>query len=175
MKELHEKAIREIERVAGLSREEAKKAIFDEFETSHRQEIANAISKLERDRHEEIEKKGEEIIIGAIQRYARNSIADVTTSAVSIPNEELKGKIIGREGRNIRAFERLTGVELIMDETPESVTISSFDPMRRELAKMALEKLLKDGRIQPAKIEEEVEKARQELENRIHKIGEEGL
>ncbi|MEK7651243.1 MAG: ribonuclease Y [Patescibacteria group bacterium] len=173
VKELHEKAIREIERVAGLSREEAKKAIFDEFETSHRQEIANAISKLERDRHEEIEKKGEEIIIGAIQRYARNSIADVTTSVVSIPNEELKGKIIGREGRNIRAFERLTGVELIMDETPESVTISSFDPMRRELAKMALEKLLKDGRIQPAKIEEEVEKARQELENRIHKIGEE--
>ena len=173
VKELHEKAIREIERVAGLSREEAKKAIFDEFETSHRQEIANAISKLERERHEEIEKKGEEIIIGAIQRYARNSIADVTTSVVSIPNEELKGKIIGREGRNIRAFERLTGVELIMDETPESVTISSFDPMRRELAKMALEKLLKDGRIQPAKIEEEVEKARQELENRIHKIGEE--
>lgn len=173
VKELHEKAIREIERVAGLSREEAKKAIFDEFETSHRQEIANAISKLERDRREEIEKKGEEIIIGAIQRYARNSIADVTTSVVSIPNEELKGKIIGREGRNIRAFERLTGVELIMDETPESVTISSFDPMRRELAKMALEKLLKDGRIQPAKIEEEVEKARQELENRIHKIGEE--
>lgn len=173
VKELHEKAIREIERVAGLSREEAKKAIFDEFETSHRQEIANAISKMERDRREEIEKKGEEIIIGAIQRYARNSIADVTTSVVSLPNEELKGKVIGREGRNIRAFERLTGVELIMDETPESITISSFDPMRRELAKMALEKLLKDGRIQPAKIEEEVEKARQELETRVHKIGEE--
>jgi ribonuclease Y len=173
VKELHEKALGEIERVAGLSREEAKKAIFAELETGHRQEIANAIAKMERERHDEIEKKGEEIIIGAIQRYARNSIADVTTSVVNLPNEELKAKVIGREGRNIRTFERLTGVELIVDETPESVIISSFDPMRRELARMALEKLLKDGRIQPAKIEEEVEKARQELEARIHKIGEE--
>jgi len=173
VKELHEKAVLEIERVAGLSRDEAKKAIFSELETAHRQEIADAISKLERQRRDEIEKKGMEIITGAIQRYARNSIADVTTSVVSLPNEELKAKIIGREGRNIRTFERLTGVELIVDETPESVILSSFDPMRRELAKIALEKLLKDGRIQPAKIEEKVEEARQELEDRIHKIGEE--
>lgn len=173
IKDLHEKAVREIERVAGLSREEAKKAIFDEFESSHRQEIADAIAKLERERQDEIEKKSMEIITGAIQRYARNSIADVTTSVVNLPDEEIKAKIIGREGRNIRTFERLTGVELIVDETPESVIISSFDPMRRELAKVALEKLLKDGRIQPAKIEEKVEESRQELENRIHKIGEE--
>ncbi len=173
VKELHEKAVREIERVAGLSREEAKKAIFSELETEHRQELADAIVKLEREREEEVEKKSMEIITGAIQRYARNSIADVTTSVVNLPDEEIKAKIIGREGRNIRTFERLTGVELIVDETPESVIISSFDPMRRELAKTALEKLLKDGRIQPAKIEEKVEEARQELENRIHKIGEE--
>jgi len=173
VKELHEKALREIERVAGLSREDAKKAIFSEFEAEHRQELADAIAKLERQREEEVEKKSMEIITGAIQRYARNSIADITTSVVNLPDEEIKAKIIGREGRNIRTFERLTGVELIVDETPESVIISSFDPMRRELAKTALEKLLKDGRIQPAKIEEKVEEARQELENRIHKIGEE--
>ncbi|TSA44279.1 ribonuclease Y [bacterium] len=170
---LHEKAMSEIERVAGLSREEAKKAIFSEFESSHRQELADAIAKLERERQEEIEKKSMEIITGAIQRYARNSIADVTTSVVNLPDENIKAKIIGREGRNIRTFERLTGVELIVDETPESVILSSFDPMRRELGKIALEKLLKDGRIQPAKIEEKVEEARQELESRIHKIGEE--
>mgnify|MGYP001600766109 CR=1 FL=1 len=173
VKELHEKAVREIERVAGLSREEAKKAIFSELENFHRQELANSIAKLERERQDEIEKKSVEIITGAIQRYVRHSIADVTTSVVNLPDEEIKAKIIGREGRNIRTFERLTGVELIIDETPESVILSSFDPLRRELAKIALEKLLKDGRIQPAKIEEKVEEARQELENRIHKIGEE--
>jgi ribonuclease Y len=173
IKELHEKSVREIERVAGLSREEAKKAILAEIETEHRQEIANDIARLEKERKDEVEKKSLEIITGAIQRYARNSIADVTTSVVNLPDEDMKAKIIGREGRNIRTFERLTGVELIVDETPESVIISSFDPMRRELAKMALEKLLKDGRIQPAKIEEKVEEARQQLEDRIHKIGEE--
>jgi ribonuclease Y len=170
---LHEKAVLEIERVAGLSRDEAKRAIFSELETAHRQEIADAMSKLEKERRDEVEKKSMEIITGAIQRYARNSIADVTTSVVNLPDEEMKAKIIGREGRNIRTFERLTGVELIVDETPESVILSSFDPMRRELAKIALQKLLKDGRIQPAKIEEKVEEARQELEDRIHKIGEE--
>ncbi len=173
IKEIHEKAVREIERVAGLSREEAKKAIFGELETVHRQEIADAIARMERERQDEIEKKSMEIITNAIQRYARNSIADITTSVVNLPDEEIKAKIIGREGRNIRTFERLTGVELIVDETPESVILSSFDPMRRELAKIALEKLLKDGRIQPAKIEEKVEEARQELEKRVQKIGEE--
>ncbi len=172
---LHEKAVGELEHVAGLSREDAKKAIFEELETSYRKELTGDIVKLERERKDAIEAKGMEILETAIQRYARNSIADITTSIVNLPDEDIKAKIIGREGRNIRTFERLTGVEVIIDETPESVILSSFDPMRRELAKMALEKLLKDGRIQPAKIEEKVEEARRELEDRIQKIGEDAV
>ncbi len=175
LKGLHEKAVGELERVAGLSREEAKKAIFEELETSYRKELTGDIVKLERERKDAIEAKGMEILETAIQRYARNSIADITTSVVNLPDEDIKAKIIGREGRNIRTFERLTGVEVIIDETPESVILSSFDPMRRELAKMALEKLLKDGRIQPAKIEEKVEEARRELEDRIQKIGDDAV
>lgn len=130
------------------------------------------LASLEKEKQNELEGRGLEIITSAIQRYARNHIADITTSAVNLPNEDIKGKIIGREGRNIRTFERLTGVELIIDETPESILISSFDPLRREIAKVALEKLLQDGRIQPAKIEEKVEAAKQEIEERIQKIGE---
>ncbi len=171
--ELHEKTVKELERIAGLSRDEAKKAIFEELQTSYRQELADAMAHLEREREENVEAKSLEVLTTAIQRYARNGIADITTSVVNLPDEEIKAKIIGREGRNIRTFERLTGVEVLIDETPESVILSSFDPMRRELAKMALEKLLKDGRIQPAKIEEKVEEARQELEARVQKIGEE--
>ncbi len=170
---LRERAVGELEKVSGLTREEARKAMFEEIETSAKQDLAAALAKLERGREEEIEKKANEIITTAIQRYSRNAIADVTTSVVNLPDEDVKAKIIGKEGRNIRAFERLTGVEVIVDETPENVVLSSFDPMRRELAKMALEKLIKDGRIHPAKIEEKVEEARQELEQRIQKIGEE--
>ncbi len=170
---LRQRAIGELENVSGLTREDAKKAMFEEIETSYRQDLANSIVKLEKERREETESKANEIITAAIQRYARNSIADITTSVVNLPDEEIKAKIIGKEGRNIRTFERLTGVEVIVDETPENVVLSSFDPMRRELAKMALEKLIKDGRIHPAKIEEKVEEARQELEQRIQKIGEE--
>ena len=170
---LRERAVGELEKVSGLTREEARKAMFEEIETSAKQDLATSLTKLERERKEEIEKKANEIITTAIQRYSRNAIADVTTSVVNLPDEDIKAKIIGKEGRNIRAFERLTGVEVIVDETPENVVLSSFDPMRRELAKMALEKLIKDGRIHPAKIEEKVEEARQELEQRIQKIGEE--
>ncbi len=171
--ELHEKTVKELEHIAGLTRDEAKKVILDEIQTSYREELARTLARLEREREEDLEAKSMEIITTAIQRYARNNIAEVTTSVVNLPDEEMKAKIIGREGRNIRAFERLTGVEVIVDEAPESVVLSSFDPMRRELAKMTLEKLLKDGRIQPAKIEEKVEEARQELEAHIQKIGEE--
>lgn len=168
-----ERAVHELERVSGLTREEAKKKIFEELESTHRQELANILAKLEREKREAIETKSLEIISTAIQRYARSSVADVTTSVVHLPDEEIKGKIIGREGRNIRSFERLTGVEVIIDETPESLLLSSFDPVRREIAKIALEKLIKDGRIQPAKIEEKVEEARVELDDRIRRIGEE--
>lgn len=173
MKNAHEKAVKELERVAGLTREEARASIIKEFEDTHHSELAVVLAKLERDRRDEIEKKSADIITSAIQRTARECINDVTTSVVPLPNEDIKGKIIGREGRNIKAFERLTGVEVIVDESPENLVISSFDPMRRELAKIALEKLLKDGRIQPAKIEEKVEEARRELDERIRKIGEE--
>lgn len=172
-KAIKDKAIKELENVAGFSKEEAKAQMFKELEDTARGELAEKMASLEREKESEIEAKSVDIITSAIQRYARSSIADVTTSVVNLPNEDIKGKIIGREGRNIRTFERLTGVEVVVDETPESILISSFDPMRRELAKLALEKLLKDGRIQPAKIEEKVEEARAELDDQIRKIGEE--
>ena len=173
VKGAHEKMMKELERVSGLTREEARAAVLSEFEGSHRSELAQTLAKLERERREEIEAKSVEIMTTAIQRYSRECVNDVTTSVVPLPNEEIKGKIIGREGRNIRAFERLTGVEVIVDDSPENLIVSSFDPFRRELAKIALEKLLKDGRIQPAKIEEKVEEAQRELDERVRKIGEE--
>lgn len=168
-----EKTVRELEKIVGFSKEEAKKQLFDELERSSRKEIAEKIISLEREKLSEVEAKSVEIITSAIQRYSRSTIADVTTSTVNLPNEEIKGKIIGREGRNIRTFERLTGVEVIVDETPESILLSSFDPSRRELARLALGKLIRDGRIQPAKIEEKVEEARLELEDHTRKLGEE--
>jgi ribonucrease Y len=171
-KNLQEKAVAELERVAGLSRDDARTRLFQEIEETSHRELAETIVKLEHERREEIEKKSVEIITTAIQRYARENIGDVTTSVVQLPNEDIKGKIIGREGRNIRTFERLTGVEVVVDETPENILLSSFDPYRRELAKLTLEKLIKDGRIQPAKIEEKVEETRGELEDHIRKVGE---
>lgn len=170
---LQEKVVKELERLTGLSREDARTELFRELEEVYRKDLGETIARLERERRGEIEKKSLDIITSAIQRYARDHVADVTTTAVELPNEEIKGKIIGREGRNIRTFERLTGVEVIIDETPESLVLSSFDPLRRELAQMALEKLIKDGRIQPAKIEEKVEEARGELDERVRKMGEE--
>ncbi len=168
----HTQALQQIEKIAGLTREEAKARIVKEIEERHRDDLAVTIQKLEGDRREEIEKKSLEIITTAVQRYARSHVSDVTTSVFQLPNEELKGKIIGREGRNIRTLERLTGVEMIVDESPENVILSSFDPLRREIAKMTLEKLIKDGRIQPAKIEEKVEEAKQEMQKRMQTIGE---
>lgn len=170
---IQERAVAELEKVASLTKEEAKARLFEELEAQHRDELAQIFIRQEKENVEQVEAKSLEIITSAIQRYARNHIADVTTTAVNLPNEDIKGKIIGREGRNIRTFERLTGVEIIVDETPESILLSSFDPLRREIAKIALEKLIKDGRIQPAKIEEKVEEARQEIEDRIQHIGEE--
>lgn len=173
VKKIQERTVFELEKAAGLSREEAKQRLFSEIESQYRQELAELMIRKERDNREQMEAKAMEVITAAIQRYARNHIADITTTVVHLPNEEIKGKIIGREGRNIRTFERLTGVEVIIDETPESILLSSFDPFRREIAKLALEKLLRDGRIQPAKIEEKVEEAKQEMDQRIQKIGEE--
>ncbi len=169
----HEKMMKELERVAQLTREEARASVMKGFEETHRSELATLLAKLEHEKLETIEAKAADVISTAMQRYSREVLNDVTTSLVPLPNEEIKGKIIGREGRNIRAFERLTGVEVIIDESPDNLIISSFDPLRRELARLSFEKLLKDGRIQPAKIEEKVEEARRELDERMRKIGEE--
>ena len=170
--ELRGNILKELEKVSHLTLEEAQTEILKKVKDEHRTDLASALHKLEGERREEIEKKSLEIITTAIQRYARSHVSDITTSAFQLPNEELKGKIIGREGRNIRTLERLTGVEIIVDETPDAIILSSFDPLRRETARMALEKLIKDGRIQPAKIEEKVEEAKLELAKRMQEIGE---
>ena len=175
IEDLKKQIMVELEKVARLSVDDAKKQILEKVKEKHGVELAKALQKLEKDRREEIEKKSLDIITSAIQRYARSHVADVTTSVFQLPDEELKGKIIGREGRNIRTLERLTGAEFIIDETPDAVVISSFDPLRREIARLALEKLVKDGRIQPAKIEEKVEEARQELNKRIEEIGNDAI
>lgn len=169
--ELRAKIVKELEKVSKLSLEDAKNQILSKVREEHRDELAEAIRKMEGERREEIEKKSMEIITTAIQRYARSHVADITTTAFQLPTEELKGKIIGREGRNIRTLERLTGVEIIVDETPDTIILSSFDPLRREIARLSLEKLIKDGRIQPAKIEEKVAEAQQEMNKRMQEIG----
>lgn len=169
---LKERVKEELSKVAHLSEEEAKRRLIVEIENKHKEELAQVLQKLSRERKEEIEKKSLEIITTAIQRYARSCVSDITTSAFNLSREDLKGKIIGKEGRNIRTLERLTGTELIIDETPGTILISSFDPLRREIAMLALEKLIKDGRIQPAKIEEKVEEAKAEIEKRMSEIGE---
>lgn len=173
LKKLEEKTVKDLEVIAGLSRDDAKKKIFEEIKNRHHEELAVMMAGLEREKRDQIEAKSLDIITSVIQRYSRSHVTDITTTAVNLPNDEIKGKIIGREGRNIRAFERLTGVEVIVDETPEAIILSSFDPWRREIAKIALENLIRDGRIQPAKIEEQVESAKDQLEARVEKIGEE--
>lgn len=173
IQEIRMKAMRELERVAGFTAEEAKEKIMKELQGDYQEELAKYIQKLEKDRRDEVEKKSVEVMLSAMQRYARSSVTDATTSVFHLPNDDLKGKIIGKEGRNIRALERETGAELLMDESPGSIMISSFDPLRREIAKVALGKLVKDGRIQPARIEEAVSEAKQELDSRMIQIGEE--
>jgi ribonucrease Y len=170
--ELRQKAVGELERVSGLSGTAAKEELFKKIEEEQSQELAQMLQKLEKERHDEVEKKAMDIITIALQRYARSHVAEATTTSFQLGDEELKGKIIGREGRNIRALERATGVEFVIDETPDTILISSFDPYRREIARLALAKLVKDGRIQPAKIEEKVEEAKAELVKRTQEIGE---
>ncbi len=161
-----------LEKIAGLTHEQAKKALLQLAEERSRENLAQRMTTLQRREQEEWEKEAVNIMTQVIQKYSRSHAAEVMTSTLTIPNEEVKGKIIGKEGRNIRALERATGVELIVDETPESVVISAFDPVRREIAKIALEKLIEDGRIHPAKIEEIVVWAEKEIDNRIREAGE---
>ncbi len=166
------KQIEELQRISGLSREEAKKKLLSEIEKTMTAEKALLIREFESKAKEEATKSAKEIVGYAIQKCAADHTSETTVSIVSLPNDDMKGRIIGREGRNIKALETLTGIDLIIDDTPEAVVISGFDPLRREVAKIALEKLIEDGRIHPAKIEEMVEKAKEEVENTIKEEGE---
>jgi ribonuclease Y len=172
LEDLKEKSLKKLEEVSQLSQKEAKEELFKKLEKEYQIEILERLRKLEKEGEEKFEKKAKEILASAIQRYALSQAQEITTSTLSLPSEDLKGRIIGKEGRNIRTLERLTGVEVIIDETPEMLVISGFDPVRREIAKVALERLMADGRIQPARIEKEVEKAKSEIQNQIKKAGE---
>lgn len=162
----------ELEKISGLTAEEAKALLLDEIEKDVRHDAAVLVKDIESKAKEDADKRAKEIITGAIQRCAADHVAESTVSVVALPNDEMKGRIIGREGRNIRAIETLTGVDLIIDDTPEAVIISGFDPVRREVARIALEKLIVDGRIHPARIEEMVEKAEKEVNSIIKEEGE---
>lgn len=166
------KQIEELEKISGLTADEAKALLLDEIEKDVRHDASLMIKDIESKAKEDADKKAKEIITGAIQRCAADHVAESTVSVVALPNDEMKGRIIGREGRNIRAIETLTGVDLIIDDTPEAVIVSGFDPVRREIARIALEKLIVDGRIHPARIEEMVEKAEKEVNAIIKEEGE---
>jgi len=161
-----------LERIASLSQDQAKELLLKAVEDEVRQDAARRIRQIEAEAREEADRRAREIITLAIQRYACETVAETTVSVVPLPNDEMKGRIIGREGRNIRALEQATGVDLIVDDTPEAVILSAFDPVRREIARLALTRLIYDGRIHPTRIEEVVAKARQEVEAIIQEEGE---
>jgi len=172
VQDLYTKQREELERLSGLTADEAKQLLLDEIKKEIKHDAAIMIKEIETKAKEEADKKAREIITYAIQRCAADHVAETTVHVVSLPNDEMKGRIIGREGRNIRTLETLTGVDLIIDDTPEAVILSAFDPIRREVARIALEKLIVDGRIHPARIEEMVEKAKKEVESDIREEGE---
>lgn len=171
-KQYKEEQEKKLEEVAQLTREEAEARITKEVEEKHKSIIAQKIIKMEKGGVEELEAKANNIMVQVIQRYARSHASEIMTSTVPIPSDDMKGKIIGKEGRNIRVLEKVTGVEVLIDDTPEAVIVSSFDPVRRERAKIVLEMLLSDGRINPARIEEVYEQSEKELNNRIREAGE---
>ena len=169
---LNEERVQELERISGLTSDQAKEYLLKIVEEEVKHETAVMIKELENRAKEEADKKAKEYVVNAIQRCAADHVSETTISVVNLPNDEMKGRIIGREGRNIRTIETLTGVDLIIDDTPEAVILSGFDPIRREVARIALEKLIVDGRIHPARIEEMVEKAQKEVEQMIKEEGE---
>ena len=172
VKELAAQRRADLEKIAGLSSEEARQLLLEEIKKEITHDTALMVKEIESRAKEEADKKAREIVTTAIQRCAADHVSETTVHVVSLPNDEMKGRIIGREGRNIRTLETLTGVDLIIDDTPEAVILSSFDPIRREVARMALEKLIVDGRIHPARIEEMVEKSQRDVENDIKEEGE---
>ncbi len=172
IEDLHAQQQAELQRVANLSEEEAQELLLKQVEAQVRDDMARTIRELEAKAHAEAEQKAREIITTAIQRYAADHVAETTVSMVSLPNDEMKGRIIGRNGRNIRAIEQATGVDVIVDDTPEAVIMSSFDPVRREIARVTLTKLVSDGRIHPARIEKTVAAATQEVQATIREVGE---
>ncbi|MGQ9525198.1 MAG: ribonuclease Y [Armatimonadota bacterium] len=172
---LLQKQRKELERISGLTAEEAKATLLRQLDEDLQREFAKRIKQFEEDVHLEADRRARKIVAEAIQRCAVDQVAQTTVSTVALPNDDMKGRIIGREGRNIRAFETLTGVELIIDDTPEAVVLSAFDPVRREIARVALTNLIADGRIHPGRIEEAVAKARQDVEELIRQAGEQAV
>ena len=175
IKQLYEEARQELERISGMTEEEAKEFLLEGLEKKMKDDILARIKKIEEYGAEEVEKKTKELITSVIERYASSHTAETTTASVSLPSDEIKGRVIGREGRNIKVVEQLTGAEIVVDDTPEVVFVSAFNPIRRQLAKLVLEKLVVDGRIQPARIERIVEETKKELAQDIRKAGEEAL
>jgi len=170
--EMQKKAGEELSKISGLTKEEAREELYKNLEREYETDIVERINKLEREGEERYLERAKEILSSVIQKYSSSQVQDLTTTNVSLPDDDIKGRIIGKEGRNIKTLEKLTGVEVVVDDTPGTVIVSSFDPIRREIAKIALEKLIFDGRIQPARIEEMVEKAEEEVAEQIKKAGE---
>jgi len=169
---LHQQKLTELEKIAKLTQDQAKEELLLAAEKDHQQVLLERINRLTQEGQEELNKKAQKIIALAMQRYAASQASETTSTTVNLPNDDLKGRVIGKEGRNIKTLERLTGVEVLVDDTPGAVVISGFDPVRRQIAKIALEKLILDGRIQPARIEEMVEKASQEINEKVQEAGE---
>ena len=173
--QLRDKQIKELERIAGMTQDEAEQMIVSRVQREAYHDAAAMVREIEAKAKDEGEKKARNIIALAIQKCAADHVAETTVSVINLPNDDMKGRIIGREGRNIRALETATGVDLIIDDTPEAVIVSAFDPVRREIARIAIEKLIQDGRIHPARIEEMVEKAKKEVDNQIREAGEQAI
>ncbi|MBU2545445.1 ribonuclease Y [Patescibacteria group bacterium] len=175
LEDLRTESIKKLERVAKLSKEEAKRELLKNLEQEYQVELLGKMQKLEQSGFEKYEMRAKDILASAIQKFALSQSQELTTTTVSIPSDDLKGRIIGKEGRNIRTLEKLTGVEIVIDETPEAVMISGFDPVRRQIAKIALERLIQDGRIQPARIEEIVHKVESEIVQQVKDAGERAI